>query len=46
MGTNLFTLHSCGSCGLPIEKTYLCSVPVLGWFCMNTLKIGSQELFL
>ena len=24
MGTNLFTLHSCGSCGLPIEKT---SVP-------------------
>ena len=26
MGTNLFTLHSCGSCGLPIEKTCLCRV--------------------
>ena len=60
MGTNL---HSCGSCGLPIEKTCLQSVPtspdssppqtmvntqklvlllLLGWFCMNTLKIAKN----
>ena len=27
VGTNLFTLYSCGSCGLPVDKTCLCRVP-------------------
>ena len=71
MGTNLLAPHSCGICGLPIEKTCLCRVyphlltpihlkllrmpnklvlllllPVVGWFCMNTMKMAKNELFL
>ena len=47
MGTNLFTLHRCGSCGLPIEKTCLCSVhPLTTQQTSTTVATTSVQMVL